>query len=387
MAIYKRGKSKVYWYSFIFKGERIQESTRQGNPRVARQMEAAHRTRLAKGEVGIVERKAVPTLKMFAAQFETAIETRNAEKPQTVQFYKTKLKRLLKFEPLASARLDKIDSYEIEQYVQHRSKTVSVTTVNRELATLRRVLHVAKEWKLIQTVPRVQLLKGERERTFVLTHAEEERYLALTSQPLTDAAVLMLDTGLRVGEVVRLQWGDIFPQPVGKAAYGYLLVREGKSKNAKRAVPLTARVKAMLEERRNREPNSAWVFAGDSPDGNMLVTSLDHLHAAATRPKVDGKKVYRFPKDFVLHSLRHTMLTRLGEAGAEAFTIMRIAGHSSVTISQRYVHPTPEAVERAFQRLEILNSQAGQLPEPQREIRQLPATISATAESAAPVSH
>jgi hypothetical protein len=50
------------------------------------------------------------------------------------------------------------------------------------------------------------------------------------------------------------------------------------------------------------------------------------------------------------------MLTRLGEAGADAFTIMRIAGHSSVTTSQRYVHPTPEGLERAFERLEDLNA-------------------------------
>jgi len=50
------------------------------------------------------------------------------------------------------------------------------------------------------------------------------------------------------------------------------------------------------------------------------------------------------------------MLTRLGEAGADAFTIMKIAGHSSVTVSQRYVHPTPEGMERAFERLENLNA-------------------------------
>ena len=49
------------------------------------------------------------------------------------------------------------------------------------------------------------------------------------------------------------------------------------------------------------------------------------------------------------------MLTRLGEAGVEAFTIMRIAGHSSITVSQRYVHPTSEAIERAFERLEAFN--------------------------------
>lgn len=53
----------------------------------------------------------------------------------------------------------------------------------------------------------------------------------------------------------------------------------------------------------------------------------------------------------MIHSLRHTFLTRLGEAGADAFTIMRIAGHSSITVSARYVHPSDGAMEAAFERL------------------------------------
>ena len=70
------------------------------------------------------------------------------------------------------------------------------------------------------------------------------------------------------------------------------------------------------------------------------------------------RRLLGLPKDFVIHSLRHTMLTRLGEAGVDAFTIKQIAGHSSVTVSQRYVHPTPESMERAFARLEELNEKA-----------------------------
>jgi hypothetical protein len=54
----------------------------------------------------------------------------------------------------------------------------------------------------------------------------------------------------------------------------------------------------------------------------------------------------------------------LGEAGTDAFTIMRVAAHSSVTISQSYIHPTGEAVERAFQRFESLNLQAAARLEP-----------------------
>ena len=72
-------------------------------------------------------------------------------------------------------------------------------------------------------------------------------------------------------------------------------------------------------------------------------------HAAA-------REAMKLPKEFLLHSLRDTMLSRLGEAGADVFSIMRIAGHSSVTVSQRYVHPTPEGLERAFERLQDLNS-------------------------------
>ena len=66
----------------------------------------------------------------------------------------------------------------------------------------------------------------------------------------------------------------------------------------------------------------------------------------------------RLPKDGVIYSFRHTALTHLGESGADAFTIMRIAGHSSVVVSQRYVHPSPASIEAAFDHLEALNGKA-----------------------------
>jgi hypothetical protein len=52
------------------------------------------------------------------------------------------------------------------------------------------------------------------------------------------------------------------------------------------------------------------------------------------------------------------MLTRFGESGADAFSIMKIAGHSSVTVSHRYVHPSPEFLERTFERFNAMNSSA-----------------------------
>lgn len=248
MAIFKRGR--VYWFHFWFNGEHIQKSTKQGNPRVARQMEAACKTALAKGEVGIVERKPTPTLREFEKRFMDSVKTRCAEKPETVRFYQAKMIRLLEFTPMADTRLDRIDEGMIESFVQHRRKTVSPAWVNRELATLRRSLRLAHEWKVIDRVPRIRLLPGERNREFVLTHAQEHNYLEFAPEPLRSASLLMLDTGLRVGEVLALEWCDVHLEPVGAAKLGYIHVRSGKTRNAKRNVGLTARVRQMLEGRR-----------------------------------------------------------------------------------------------------------------------------------------
>jgi integrase len=61
-------------------------------------------------------------------------------------------------------------------------------------------------------------------------------------------------------------------------------------------------------------------------------------------------------RPFVLYSLRHTFLTRLGESGCDAWTLARIAGHSSVAVSARYVHPSEDAVLAAISRLGGHNS-------------------------------
>jgi integrase len=353
MAIYKRGDT--YWYEFQFNGERIQQSAQTGNKDAARQIEAAHRVRLAKGEAGIHDRPPVPTLAEFGPRFESAIVTLCAEKPATVSFYREKLSRLLEDRKLSDARLNAIDEAVIDGYKQRRTRQssrygrpLSPASVNRELATLRRLLRLAQEWKVLDRVPRIRLLRGERNRDFVLSHRQQPKYLEAAPQPLKDVARLILESGVRPGEAANLQWSDVYLQPAVRAKFGYIAIRHGKSTNAKRNLSLTASAAEMLKGRK-ASGKSAWVFPGDSPDAPILGTTLDHQHKGV-------RTALKLPLDFVIHSLRHTMSTRLGEAGADAFTIMRIAGHSSVTVSQRYVHPTPEGLERAFERLEDLNA-------------------------------
>ena len=73
---------------------------------------------------------------------------------------------------------------------------------------------------------------------------------------------------------------------------------------------------------------------------------------------------------FVIYSCRHTFLTRLGESGCDAWTLARIAGHSNIAISQRYVHPSENAVLSAMARLgghKIGHTRKRALPEPKKE--------------------
>jgi len=117
---------------------------------------------------------------------------------------------------------------------------------------------------------------------------------------------------------------------------------------------------------------SPYLFPGKKESSPYLISSLDHQHA-----KLRSK--LQLPKEAVIHSLRHTMLTRLGESGVDVFTIMKIAGHSSVSVSEKYVHPSSESMERAFERLQKFNREAVAKSQSIEENVE-PATISATSE-------
>lgn len=283
---------------------------------------------------------AVPTLREFERRFMKSVETHSFDKPATIQFYKLKYTRLLEFGPLADTRLDRIDEGLIDSYVQHRRKVVSPASTNRELATLRKALRLAYDWKLLDRVPRIRLLPGEKPREFVLSHQQEAAYLENAPEPLKSVALLLVDTGLRISEALALQWSDVHLE------HNFLHVRSGKSRNATRDVLLTTRVQAMLETRCAAR-RSPWVFTDEPGTGPLSIWTLQSQHKRV--------RLALGLSPMVLHSLRHTFATRLGESGAGAFEIKKLLGHSSVTVSERYTHPTAEMMQRAFDRLQALN--------------------------------
>ncbi len=366
MGVFKRGK--FYSYEFVFNGERIRKSSKQGNKTIARQIEASHRASLARGAAGIVDRRDIPTFAEFVPRFMEAIEVQCADKPNTIAFYRKKARYLLKHGSLANKRLDEIDERAIDGYkrirskmITRRKKLISPGSINRELATLRRMLRLAYEWRIINRVPRIRLLRGERIREYIVSPEHEKLYFGIVTGDLHDVAALLIETGLRGSEALTLDWTSIHLKPAAGARCGYLTIRAAHSKNSKaRNVPLTSRAVAVLKSRGVKKTGLVFLRADGRP---MQLSLLDQQHRRL-------RVLLKLPEDFVLHSFRHTYGTRLGEAGADAFTIMKLMGHSTVVVSQRYVHPTPETLESAVERMEQLSTvQSGQ------EASRVPTTV------------
>jgi integrase len=339
--IYKRGG--VYWYKFMWKGESVRESTKQGNHKVARQMEAVHRTSLAKGEVGIRDKKPAPTLAEFC-QRRIAPWAESATCRKTwVDYYRPGLRNIEAYKPLAGLRLDQITSEHAADFAAWRlSQGLQVSSVNSSLQILRRVLRLAVEWAVIERAPKIKLLPGEKHREHVVATDEEGRYLAAASELLASVAGVLIDTGMRPDECFRLRWEAI---TWSNGRNGTLLVTHGKTAAARRVLPMTPRVSALLKERWEaaERPVEGWVWPAPTRSGHIESSSLKKQHRRALR--LSGVR------PFVLYSLRHTFLTRLGESGCDAWTLARIAGHSAVSISSRYVHPSEDAVLAAVDKL------------------------------------
>src|SRR5262249_30218182 len=110
---------------------------------------------------------------------------------------------------------------------------VSVACINRDLATLRRMLNVARLWKVILAVPIIKLLPGERGHERVLTHTEEAQYLSAAPMILCQFGTVMVDTGMRPEEVCRMRWENVHLEPVNGSRFGYVHNPRGKTKHAK----------------------------------------------------------------------------------------------------------------------------------------------------------
>jgi integrase len=217
---------------------------------------------------------------------------------------------------------------------------------------LRRILRLAIEWGVIQSAPIVRMLPGTRHRERVVTPQEEARYLAAAPDMLAAVAAVLVDTGLRPEECFRLRWESI---TWTNGRFGTLIVTHGKTTAARRVLPMTPRVRKILETRWSSAggPIEGWIWPASTRNGHVEPSSFRKQHANTFKTVAEeaARNNLKPVRPFVLYSLRHTFLTRLGESGCDAWTLARIAGHSNISMSSRYVHPSENAVLDAMSRL------------------------------------
>jgi len=361
MAVYKRGGT--YWFEFIFEGKRVRESAKTGNKRTAEQIEAARKTQLAKREVGLdVEKPVIPTLIDAVEQFLLWSKTEHATKLSTATRYAVASKPLIRF--FGNKYLDDISSDDVEKYKVWRSKqkkkaparmlkknknaksntTLKPATVNKELATLKIILnHFIKADVLLKNpVSKVKFLKEDNDNYVVLTPDEEKLYLMAASQPLLDVAILMLECGCRPGEIYNLKKEDV------NLDQSYLMIQEGKTKAARRRIPLSNRAISVLTSRIENAQGD-FLFSGGR-GGNSKTKPILKLNNAhyGTRDRSEVRK-------FRIYDLRHTFASRMAMAGVDLVTLAALLGHSRIEMVMRYAHPVEEHKIDAIGKLEEYN--------------------------------
>lgn len=360
--IYKRGDT--YWYNFRWTMKnadgtsehfRIVRSAKTQNRNTARDVENEHRRALRLGEVHHptdpwpkLTTSAPPIFRAFAKEALQYAKTHT--KPGSHKFYRVGIDRLLTFAAIADAPLDAITGELVSRYARHRQEVAgnSVVTVNGDLRTLRRVLHLAEEWGRLPRACAVHELPQPQGRDRVVSFTEEARYLAKASRNLRDAAILAVDTGLRPNsELFPLRWADVDLTARPESAFGAIHVRQGKSVNAQRSIPLTPRAADALKRRKQEaevkakvnSKRSEFVFPGAGNSGHL--GSLQHPHdAAITDAKLEPFEFYRW---------RHTFGTRAAQSGMDRFSLARLMGHSSPNVTARYyIHVTETHVAAGF---------------------------------------
>ncbi len=241
-------------------------------------------------------------------------------------------------------RLDKVSTFTLEKFRNHcRQKGLSESTVNRVLATYRRMARRLLEWKKIAgPLPMLRLEREHNRRTFVISDDEERRLLAAAlgdSNPYAWLFVKVgLATGLRHGEILSTRFEHLDPV---RRRLG-VRVKGGRWRNQ----PLTREITEILRrEREMATDQDGWIF----PSSQSKTGHIGHMDGPF------GRCVNRAgmdPKTVVPHTMRHTAITRLAQTGADIRTIQEYSGHESLEMVLRYAHAQDQVVDRALDRLE-----------------------------------
>ncbi|MDR5729211.1 MAG: tyrosine-type recombinase/integrase [Terriglobia bacterium] len=324
--LFRKNKSKYYWYDFTVRGERYRGSTKETNETRAQKAAALKLAAAIKGSDPL-DRKP-PTVGEYSKDFLQWVETGRLE-ADSRRYYRNGW-RLLDKTKIAGMRMDRITKDEVEK-LQFPG---SASNGNNALRTLRRMYSKAKEDKRIFEVPDFALFK-EHGRSLRLNDEAERRLSAVAEQPLKDIIVVMRDTGMRNAR-------ELYCMRVENVDFdaATIFTPDSKTESGRRFIPMSSRVKQILSARcEGRSEGWVWIsrYKGKHIGEGMVY-----------RQWVRARQAAGLPRELVLYCARHDfgsfVLSKTGNLKA----VMNAMGHGDVRSAMVYQHPEGEIIRNAL---------------------------------------
>lgn len=335
----KPAGSKVWWILWYDEnGKRHREKV--GSKSAARSAYQKRRDEVRRIRLGLLEPEEVRAkrqmtmkemLEKYRARRKNLGEIKNqAEDERYTEYWKKQFGRL---------EVRQVTPEKIETWMERRKGDgVKPSTVNRALEHLRAIFSLAVRDRIAKSNPvkAVKLLRLNNEVHRYLHDDEEARLESAMSPEHFDLVLFALHTGLRQGEQFELAWKDV------DRRNWLLKIPDPKSGEA-RHVRLNTKAQAVLKRQQKRFPDSPWVFP--APNMPQVHRVAKNFMRRTFRPALKKARI----KDFTWHCLRHTFGSRLAIAGIDIYAIKNLMGHSTLRMTERYAHLSPDRLKSAVE--------------------------------------
>ena len=335
MGVYRRHDSSTYWMSLVINGKRERQDTGVQDRRVAGDIFAAWQVQVARAKwLGLPASTPPHTGQDLLREYAAKVTPRKSPASQRRDHVV-----LEQFgNRWGTLALDQLRTKTLEDYLSERLQDVTLATVSKELGILKSAYGRALRWDWVTTTPfrGITLNQDGEERMRWLTDEEERRLVAAAAPWLRDLILVGLDTGLRRSNLVGLQWGWLHE-------HGTVLMIPRQLVKAKKAtvmIPLTTRA-ATIILRQVRHGDC--VFTHSTGRAYSLPQVSMAVIRTAKHAQLTGVS---------LHTLRHTFISRLVQAGRPLPEVAALAGHRDIKMTMRYAHLAPSHLRAGIQALE-----------------------------------
>ena len=237
----------------------------------------------------------------------------------------------------ATRRLNTINTEALDHWVLTlEARGLSDGSINHRLAAISRMMTTAMERGGLDAKPRIPRKKRFDARMRIISVKEEIEMQAHLKQLgfdlHADALVVLVDSGMRLGELLRLRESDI--------DFNSGLVHVWQTKNrSNRSVPMTRRVRARLHP-----------LIQGHPGRRVFPFTSDAFYGVWTRLR--ARMGLEEDQQFTAHALRHTCASRMVQKGISLQVVQNWMGHKSYRSTLRYAHLAPENLHHARAALE-----------------------------------